>query len=342
MGIEPGAFILLKTAVVKEARPERRIVLCESSNPVTLADAAAGRGVPVRCEAELFLPPEASPATPVPAVVLSHGLAGIKESRERTYARQFAAQGYAALVVDSYSCRGMSKRSDGIRALAVTESMYLADAFAGLSFLAGLPEVQGDRVAVMGFSYGGMVSVLSAYRQMTDLFSKDGTQFAGHIAFYGCSIPRLENYRTTGAPALIVIGEKDRNVCLARSEAIARDMRLGGSDVDHRVMRGAYHQWDGSDTRPRRKVPSLRDMHLTVRPDYEVTGTRGGRMKGYLSRALMIGAGLDPFGYVILKDDEVRAETDRMVSTFLNRHLNDEGASLGEAVEEPQRLAGTA
>src|SRR5690606_39270740 len=106
------------------------------------------------------------------------------------------------------------------RALAVTEAQMLADAFAALHFLASHPRVDPQRIGIVGFSYGGMTSVLSAYVQLQELFSSAmgdrALPFAAHASYYGCSVPRLDDPRTTGKPAMILLGEKDRNVSVER------------------------------------------------------------------------------------------------------------------------------
>ena len=65
-----------------------------------------------------------------------HGSAGVQSARELTYARQFAAMGVAALVVDTYGTRRQPDWGFVDRVVNITESMMIADAYAGLRFLA--------------------------------------------------------------------------------------------------------------------------------------------------------------------------------------------------------------
>ncbi|MEM8852466.1 MAG: dienelactone hydrolase family protein, partial [Pseudomonadota bacterium] len=102
-----------------------------------------------------------TPATQEPpfgAVVVSEGLGGVKTARERRYGRFLAQHGFAALVIDSFDARGHAGSPHPLRALRVSESMMLADAFASLTWLAARPEVDGNRVGHIGFSYGGMIA----------------------------------------------------------------------------------------------------------------------------------------------------------------------------------------
>ena len=102
-------------------------------------------------------------AAPVPAVILLHGASGVRGAREQTYGRQLAAMGIAALVIDAFAPRRDMGRGFVERILNITETMLIADAYAGLRYLAARPEIDGERVVMMGFSYGGMASVVSAY-----------------------------------------------------------------------------------------------------------------------------------------------------------------------------------
>ena len=70
-----------------------------SQSPFTLRDIGGPDASPTTVRATLFMPADASPTRPVPAVVLLHGSAGITDMRETTYARQFAAQGIAGTFI---------------------------------------------------------------------------------------------------------------------------------------------------------------------------------------------------------------------------------------------------
>ncbi|MDE0333793.1 MAG: hypothetical protein OXI64_02455, partial [Defluviicoccus sp.] len=80
-------------------------VTLESTSPFGLSDVRAATGEPTEVPATLFLPADRKKGIRVPAVVLLHGAAGVLYQRELTYARQFAAMGVAALVIDVFGAR---------------------------------------------------------------------------------------------------------------------------------------------------------------------------------------------------------------------------------------------
>ena len=79
------------------------------------ATPTSGRGT-------LFLPAEASPGSPAPAMVLLHGSGGISPGREMETAEWLASQGIAGFVVDYYDPRGVTPETNYmLRVLSITE-----------------------------------------------------------------------------------------------------------------------------------------------------------------------------------------------------------------------------
>ena len=289
----------------------------DSASPFGLSDFATGAGTPTRAVATLFLPPGTARAG-VPAVVLLHGAAGVLYQREMTYARQFQAMGVAALVIDVFAAR--RDRATGFieRLLEITETMMIADAYAGLRFLAGHNAVDPARVALMGFSYGGMASVLAAYAQVAETAAPDGLRFAAHVAFYGPCIARLEDRRATGAPVLMVWGGEDALIDAQRCAEIADDLRAGGARVSTVSYPGAFHQWDGAWEGPFEIGRSLASCRFRV----SRAGIARDRrtflpMTGPWLRRIILGLCADAEGYKIGRDDRIRAMSNRDVGRFL-------------------------
>src|ERR1700712_5007070 len=105
-----------------------------SSDPFT--PAGIGRAKPRAVRALLYLPPGASSAHKVPAVVLLHGSVGNFEERGTRYGLPLAELGVAVLVPETYASRTDLAHSFTGRALHITETMFDADAYAGLRALA--------------------------------------------------------------------------------------------------------------------------------------------------------------------------------------------------------------
>ena len=102
------------------------------------------------CSAWLYLPNTVSQA-PAPVVVMGHGLGATRELGLAPYAERFAAAGLAVLV---FTYRHLGD-SGGEPRQVLSMAKQLADWDAALVYAAGLPEVDGGRVAVWGSSLGG-------------------------------------------------------------------------------------------------------------------------------------------------------------------------------------------
>ncbi len=108
----------------------------------------------------LYTPPGEGPSA---AVVLGHGLGGIKEMGLGPYAERFAAAGFVALAFD-YRHFG---ESGGEPRLLLDIDRQLADWRAAVAYVRGLPEVDPARVALFGSSFGGGHVILTAARDQT-------------------------------------------------------------------------------------------------------------------------------------------------------------------------------
>jgi dienelactone hydrolase len=298
-----------------------------SHSPFALAHVGGGPELdpPTEAVGTLYLPAAIDP--PVPAVILLHGASGVRGAREQTYGRQLAAMGIAALVIDAFAPRRDMGRGFIERILNITETMLIADAYAGLRYLAARPEIDGERVVMMGFSYGGMASVISAYAQVAALFAPDGLRFAGHVSYYGPCIARFADPRTTGAPVLMLFGDQDAIMNADRCAEVVADLVAGGSVAQMIVYPDARHQWDGSRTVPWRAPRHLADCAVTVDADGDVYDDLTHLpMMGPTTRRIILGLCSDGEGYLVARDDAVRERSNQDLGRFLSDLLASSGS----------------
>ena len=186
---------------------------------------------------------------PFPAVVLMHGCGGISPN-VIAWAHWLQAEGYAALVVDSFSSRGL-KRVCGDASLLPPETRS-EDAFTAAAALRRSPFIDGDRMAAMGFSHGGQ-TVLWAARSET-LFAD--VRLKAFVALYpGCST--LAGALPGRAPVLMLLGGADDWTPPAPCQQIALRARA------HRVLEettypDARHAFDSRHLRGPVFVPDAR------------------------------------------------------------------------------------
>jgi dienelactone hydrolase len=190
-----------------------------------------------------------------PAVLILHGSSGV-DARGDFYQQALNAAGFITLQIDMWEARGVT----GLVNRPSAPILTYPDAFSALAFLASLPEVDADRVGVLGFSWGGVVSLAAAERLYTELFG-GGRRFAAHVANYpvcyganNTTIPALQPpaakgtqfLNLTGAPVLVQIGSNDDyDNGTARCKALAAAVNPGNNGVVQVLeYPGAYHAWD--------------------------------------------------------------------------------------------------
>ncbi|QDU33226.1 fermentation/respiration switch protein [Poriferisphaera corsica] len=208
---------------------------------------------------------------PFPTVMLCHGFTGNRYEAGLMFvnmARMLASEGIAAVTFDFLN----SGESDGSFEFA-TVSGELADAACVLRDLREQPFVDRDRMGVVGFSLGGLVSaclmekvdfvkslVLIApttvknmmRRQLAEGEVKEIGPFRMNPEFYD-DIQMLDSLKACvmhPRPTALIFGEADEAVPLASNSAKYLEvMTEAGLDVSHTVMDGASHCFESVEHR---------------------------------------------------------------------------------------------
>ena len=117
---------------------------------------------------------------------------------DERWGKRLADWGYVTLTVDRFGTRGITNACTGV------PPATLYDAYRALNFLAGQSSVDLSRVAVLGFSQGAMLALLSVERGQIERTSSE--KFRAAIGFYP---PCLGLKGNMTVPTLILIGELD-------------------------------------------------------------------------------------------------------------------------------------
>lgn len=137
---------------------------------------------------------------PHPAVIVIHEIFGLNRDMKEKVAR-FASMGYAAFAPDLYS-------GGGCKLLCIARTMRQLNSGSGGAFdlleaarqwLAGRPEVDGERMGIIGFCMGGGFALLAAGQG----------PFGAAAAFYG-ALPRDRARLDEACPVVAGYGGKDK------------------------------------------------------------------------------------------------------------------------------------
>ncbi|MGF6089435.1 dienelactone hydrolase family protein [Pseudomonas sp. 18173] len=179
---------------------------------------------------------------PRPGVVVVHEFWGLNDYAKRR-ARDLAGLGYSALAIDMY---GDGKKTEHPKdAMAFMQAVSKDNAVSSARFKAGLdllkqqPQTDPNKIAAIGYCFGGGV-VLNAARQ--------GVPLAGVVSFHGAL--------TTNTPAtpgsvkakiLVEHGALDSIVTQENITAFKSEMDKAGADYRFVMLDGAKHSFTNPD-----------------------------------------------------------------------------------------------
>jgi dienelactone hydrolase len=178
---------------------------------------------------------------PFPAVILLHGCNGPFKGMP-DWAYRLNAWGYAALMPDSMTPRGVKSVCDTAEQSKLTPGDRVGDVGAAAAWLRTRSEIDPARIAVLGLSHGGATAALSAQAPY------GGMRLRAAVDYYGtCAEPRLHG----SVPLLVLAGEADEwgdpaKKCRAYGQALRSDQPF-----EIYTYPGVFHAFDSG---PRTKT----------------------------------------------------------------------------------------
>jgi dienelactone hydrolase len=221
-----GLLVLLAWARPVEAQQNVRVPVGQDGRTVQLA-------------AQLFRPAGGAAA---PAVAIFHGCGGPGQNTARM-AGLLRDWGYVALVVDSFSSRGLTDVCGRNWPSQADAEKRAGDVDAALQWLAAQNFVDPKRLAFMGYSYGGGVAMLRALSRQP----ADAVPIArGAILLYpDCALAdALGAKLVVRQPTLFAMGALDDWTPVSQCQAVIGRIVQGRDLVETRIYEGAHHSFD--------------------------------------------------------------------------------------------------
>jgi dienelactone hydrolase len=192
-------------------------------------------------------------AGPFPAVIALHGCGGMTDRTKQKLVDELVDWGYVILLVDSFDTRGIAHTcTGGFIGFTDIAGMRRSDAYGALDFLASQTFVDPQRVAAVGFSQGGWLSLLLAEANSSKLFFRSSNwRFRAVVAFYPlCKavVGRLV------IPTLILIGALDDWTPAADCSEKIDAWRTDGVTLEQVVYPSVHHSFYYPELQPGRTM----------------------------------------------------------------------------------------
>lgn len=164
-----------------------------------------------------------------PGVLLAHEL-GAGSTLARAKAGQLARLGYVVFSIDLYG-KGVTPKDSADAAAKLelngkSRTFIRARAAAAREVLEKVPQVDGKRLAAVGYGHGG-TAVLELARAKQD--------FEGVVCVHGDLTPTGDEGKNVSASLLVIVGADDPKIPLSQVGAFEAEMRKGG--VDWQLLR---------------------------------------------------------------------------------------------------------
>jgi carboxymethylenebutenolidase len=181
----------------------------------------------------------ARPATPGPhpAVIMIHEFWGLRPDIIGK-AEALAQEGYIVVAPDLFrgGTTGWVPRAI-YQVVSTPQEQIIGDLGAVFAWLSSQPDVKADRIAVMGFCFGGGASLR---------YSLANNQLAGTVLLYGSPITDAAQLKSLPGPVLGIFGGADQSIPVSQVDAFEAALNEAGVSNQITIYENQPHAFVGS------------------------------------------------------------------------------------------------
>ena len=202
---------------------------------------------------------------PFPAVIYLLSSGGYSGTYDGNWIKWFNDKGFATLMVDQYSARGMNL-SDGLgsKQSGMSDAAYLSDVYAAIRVAKADQRIDTKKIVTFGMSWGGGIQIHLMSQWFNEQLGGDDTNIAAHIALGPACYLTIDQPVPTKGKMLMLLGEKDNWNQPAPCIDYAKRLNKAGADVTVETVKNAHHAWD---THHRLKSYRVTVYHCDIRFD---------------------------------------------------------------------------
>jgi len=172
------------------------------------------------------------PAAPLPAVIALYGAGGNISGMEK-YANMLAAQGFAVYLLHYFDRTG-TESADKPTILR-NFPLWMKTLWDAISFIETQPQVDGKRIALLGFSLGEYLSLAN---------SAIDPRVKAVVEFFGGMPKEMNLFMRRLCSVLILHGDADQTVPVEEAYQLQKLMEKKGIPYEIKIYPGAGHGFD--------------------------------------------------------------------------------------------------
>jgi dienelactone hydrolase len=200
-------------------------------SPISILQSTAvfqSGGKPIRLDGYL---PEAV-GTPFPAVIALHGAGGGVSGMEQ-YAGMLAAQGFAVYLLHYFDRTGIESADKPT--IVRNFPLWMKTLWDAISFVEAQPQVDRERIALLGFSLGAYLSLAS---------SAIDPRVKAVVEFFGGMPKEMNFFMRRLCPVLILHGEVDPTVPVEEAYQLQKLLEKKRIPHEMKIYPGAGHGFE--------------------------------------------------------------------------------------------------
>jgi dienelactone hydrolase len=169
---------------------------------------------------------------PVPAVIALHGSGGNVSGMER-YAAMLAAEGFAVYLLHYFDRTGTE--SADLQSMKLNFPLWMKTLWDAISFIEMQPQVDRERIALLGFSLGAYLSLAN---------SAIDPRVKAVVEFFGGMPKEMNLFMKRLCPVLILHGEADPTVPVEEAYQLQKLLEKKGIAYEIKIYPGAGHGFE--------------------------------------------------------------------------------------------------
>ena len=171
-------------------------------------------------------------AAPLPAVVALYGAGGTVSGMER-YARALAAEGFAVYILHYFDRTGTESADKP--AILRNFPLWMKTLWDAVSFVETQPQVDGQRIALLGFSLGAYLSLAN---------SAIDHRVKAVVEFFGGMPKEMHLFMRRLCPVLILHGEADPIIPVEEAYQLQKLLEKKRIPYEIKIYPGAGHGFE--------------------------------------------------------------------------------------------------